>query len=193
MKEIRCVIPMRTAKVGYIVLSALFCALGGFILVRPEVSALLLGRFSGVCMIAFGVVKVIGYFSKDLYRLAFQYDFAFGALLVALGILVLTRPESTMGFFACILGLCILSDGLFKVQMAMDARAFGLERWWLILALAVASVALGIALVFYPAQRAQVLTVLLGLSILFEGLLNLCVALSAVKIVPHQRTDEKEA
>lgn len=182
---------MRAAKIGYIILSILFCLLGGLLLVRPAFSALLFSRFLGVCMILFGIVKVVGYLSKDLYRLAFQYDLAFGILLVTLGIVALTRPDSTMGFFGIVLGICVLSDGLFKIQIALDAKAFGISQWWFIFLLAVLTVVLGIALVIRPDKSAQLLTVLLGLGLLSEGLLNLCVALSTVKIVDHQRTEER--
>lgn len=191
MREIRCVIPMRAAKIGYIILSVLFCLLGGLLLIRPAFSALLFSRFLGACMILFGIVKVVGYLSKDLYRLAFQYDLAFGILLVTLGIVALVRPDSTMNFFGIILGVCVLSDGLFKIQIALDAKAFGISQWWLILLLAVLTVVLGIALVIRPDKGAQFLTVLLGLGLLSEGLLNLCVALSTVKIVDHQRAEER--
>ena len=37
-------------------------------------------------MLLFGFIKMIGYFSKDLYRLAFQFDLASGILLMALPI-----------------------------------------------------------------------------------------------------------
>lgn len=189
MGENRSVAPMRAAKIGYIVLSVLFCLLGTVLWVWPELSTLLLGRFLGVCMILFGVVKLVGYFSRDLYRLAFQYDLAFGILLLALGVVALTKPDSTMRFFGVLIGVCVLTDGLFKVQMSMDAKAFGLPRWWLILTLALISCVFGLALVFRPGESVPLLTALLGLSLFSEGLLNLCVAISAVKIVDNQVPD----
>lgn len=189
MRENRSVAPMRAAKTGYIVLSVLFCVLGAALWVWPALSTLLLGRFLGACMVLFGAVKLVGYFSKDLYRLAFQYDLALGILLLALGVVALTKPDSTILFFGVLIGVCVLTDGLFKVQMSMDARAFGLPRWWLILVLALVSCGFGVALVFRPSESMPVLTALLGLSLFSEGLLNLCVALSAVKIVDNQVPD----
>ena len=192
MKETRNVLPMRTAKIGYIVLSILFCLLGVLLLIRPAFSAVIFGRFLGVCMILFGIFKIVGYFSKDLFRLAFQYDLAFGILLVALGAIVLFRPNSTMNFFGVVLGICVLADGLFKIQIAIDARTFGIGTWWLILALAVVSGAFGLLLVLRPSEGVRLLTVLLGLSLLSEGILNLCVAVNTVKIVAHQKPESMD-
>ena len=42
---------------------------------------------------------------------------------------------------------------------------------------------------FYPLLLSTLLTALLGAALLAEGILNLCVALSMVKIVSHQQPD----
>jgi len=72
--RMRSTAPMRTAKIGYIAVSALLCILGIMLIVIPSFSINLLGNICGILMLLFGAVKLTGYFSKDLYRLAFQYD-----------------------------------------------------------------------------------------------------------------------
>ena len=114
----RCTIPMWVAKTGYIVMSLVFCIAGGALIVRPGMSASLIGRVLGAAMILFGAVKLVGYCSRDLYRLAFQYDLGFGLLLIALGVLVLVRPTQVLDFLFTALGVAVLTDGLYKVQIA---------------------------------------------------------------------------
>lgn len=181
--------PMWVAKTGYIVMSLVFCVTGVLFILRPELSAVAISRALGIAMIVFGVIKLVGYFSRDLFRLAFQYDLGFGLLLIALGALVLARPDRVLDFIFIALGIAILADGLFKVQIAMDARQFGISAWWLTLVLAVVTGVVGLALVFRPWDSARLLTVLLGAALLAEGILNLCVAVSTVKIVHHQQPD----
>ena len=65
--------------------------------------------------------------------------------------------------------------------------------WRMILALAFLTVIAGVLLVFRPWESANILTVLLGISLLEEGVLNLCVAVSTVKIVKHQYSDVIDA
>ena len=113
----RSVTPMRAAKIGYIVMSALFCLLGIALLFTPDASALWLGRLLGIGMIVFGAVKLVGYFSRDLFRLAFQYDLAFGVLLMVLGIVTLSHPGDAMSFLCVMFGIPVLADGLFKIQI----------------------------------------------------------------------------
>lgn len=180
---------IRAAKIGYIIVSAILCAFGILLIAKPDLSLSLIGIIVGIVLIAFGIVKLIGYFSKDLYRLAFQFDLAFGILLIALSIAILVRPENMMSFLCIVLGIAILADGLFKIQIALDARRFGLGTWWLILSLAIIAGVIGAVLVFRPAESALILTILLGIALLTEGILSLCVALCAVKIIRHQQPD----
>ena len=185
----RSVAPMKTAKIGYIVMSVLFCVLGVVLLFTPGVSALWIGRLLGIGLILFGDIKLVGYFSRDLFRLAFQYDLAFGLLLMVLGIVTLSHPGDALSFLCVMFGIPVLADGLFKIQIAMDSRQFGIRNWWLVLVLAALTCVVGVVLVFRPMTGVRALTALMGLSLLCDGVLNLSVALCTVKIVDHQRPD----
>ena len=182
----RSVLPMKAAKIGYIVLSVLYCVLGILLFAMPDLSLTAIGIILGIGMIVFGIVKIIGYFSKDLFRLAFQYDLAFGGLLIALVIIVLVNPEHLLSFFCIVIGIAVLCDGLFKIQIAIDSKPFGIRTWWLILLFAVITVAAGVLLIIRPAQAARMLTVFLGISVFADGILNLIVAVFTVKIIDHQ-------
>ncbi|MBR5945154.1 MAG: DUF308 domain-containing protein, partial [Lachnospiraceae bacterium] len=140
----------------------------------------------------FGIIKVIGYFSKDLFRLAFQYDLAFGVLITLLGIATMARPDGLLEFLCMVIGILILADGLFKIQMAMDARQFGIHKWWLILSFAVIAGTIGALLVFNPTEGSLVIMRLVGVALMAEGIMNLVTVLTAVKIIRHQKIDVLE-
>ena len=191
--KMRSTAPMRVAKVGYIVMSAVFCAVGLIFIIRPDVSAGFLGYLLGTAMIVFGAIKIVGYFSKDLFRLAFQYDLEFGVILIVLGVIVLAKPLDVLNFVFIATGIATLADSMFKLRIATDARKFGIDTWWTIFAFAVLTGVIGILLVIRPWESARILTALLGISLLSEGILNLCVAISTVKIVKNQYPDIIEA
>lgn len=187
--KLRSTKPLRAAKGLYIALSAALCLMGLLLIIVPDFSAQLVGILCGVLLVAFGIVRLAGYFSKDLYRLAFQYDLTSGILLVLLGIIMLCNPSSLMTVVCVVLGFFILTDGLFKIQIALDAKRFGLSKWFLILALAVLTAILGGILMFRPGQGTRALMVIFGISLLSEGILNFSTALTAVKIVRNQVPD----
>lgn len=191
-RHVRSVGSIRAAKAGYIVMSVALCVLGLFFIIYPDLTASVVGIICGIMLVLFGAVKMMGYFSRDLYRLAFQYDFAFGILLILLGVLILCRPGSLMSFISVVLGMSVLCDGLFKIQISADSKRFGIGRWWLILLLAVISVAAGIFLLCRPYESAAAMIILFGISLICEGLLNLSVALFTVKVIDHQLSDDRE-
>ena len=181
--------PMKAAKIGYLVISALLCMMGVLVIVHPEASMHTDGILCGLMLIAFGAIKLVGYFSKDLFRLAFENDLAGGILMMALGSCLFLHTKDTLLFFCTVLGILILSDGLFKVQIAVDAKRFGIDRWWAILLAAACAGVLGVLLVLRPGEGAQALTMLLGASLFLDGVMNLLVALLTVKIIRHQQPD----
>lgn len=189
MRKTRATGPLWAVKTGYIVISALFCVLGVVLFVMAERCVPWIGRALGIGMVVCGAVKLGGYFSRDLFRLAFQYDLAFGILLIALGVLVLLQPDGAMSFFCIVLGICVLTDGLFKIQIAIDAKRFGITKWWIVMVMAILTVAMGIVLVLRPGESAAVIMLLAGIGIFVEGLLNICVSLCTVKIVKNQYPD----
>ena len=180
---------IRAARRGFILVSVALCAAGLLMLLRPEITLNALGILAGVLLGASGVVKLIGYLSRDLYQLAFQYDLAFGILLLALSAIILLRLSQMLSFLCVALGVAILADGLLKIQTALDARRFGLEAWPFILALAIAAGVAGTVLMLRPWQSAAALIRLMGISLAAEGVLSLCVALCAVKTVRYRQLD----
>ena len=187
--KMRSILPMKVAKTGYVIMSLAFCLIGILFMVRPEAPAILIGRVLGIAMIFFGIIKMIGYFSKDLFRLAFQYDLELGILSLLLGIIAVTETIDVMNFIFIAVGVAIVTDALFKTRIAFDSKSFGISSWWTILALAIATGFVGLALVFRPFESASLLTALLGVALFAEGILNLIVAISTVKIVKNQYPD----
>ena len=180
---------IKTAKIGYIMISILLCVLGIVLIAVPDFSVTLLCRLGGGIMMLFGLVKVIGYCSKDLYRLAFQFDLAFGILLMALGIILIIRADAMVNLICIVMGICVLADALLKIQISIDSKTFGIQKWWLILAMAILTGVAGFLLVFRPSESIQVIVILLGISLITEGVLNLITILTAVKIIRHQRSE----
>ena len=116
---------IRAAKTGYIIISSLLMVLGVLIMALPDLSVSVIGILAGAMLVAFGLVKLVGYFSRDLYRLAFQFDLAMGILLAVMGVILLARPHMAMNFICVALGITFLADGLLKVPFSARASRTG--------------------------------------------------------------------
>ena len=184
---------IKAAKIGYIMISVLLCILGLVLIAVPDFSVTLLCVLGGGIMMLFGLVKIIGYCSKDLYRLAFQFDLAFGILFVVLGFILIIRTDAMVNLICIVMGICVLADALLKIQISIDSRAFGIKKWWLILAMAILTGVAGFLLIFRPSESIQIIMILFGIVLITEGVLNLITILITVKIIRHQMPEVIDA
>ena len=102
---------LQIARIGYNVISAIFFFAALLCLLFPRTSPFAVCLFGGVLLVAYGIIKIVGYFSEDLFCLAFRYDFAFGLLLLAAGGLLLVRYQTAAEYLVTGFGWLLLLDG----------------------------------------------------------------------------------
>lgn len=70
---------MRVKQI-YSVFAGCLIIFGIILLVWPSMASEVFCKICGVLLLVFGIVKIFGYFSRDLLQLAFQFDFAMGII-----------------------------------------------------------------------------------------------------------------
>lgn len=182
---------LKIAKRGYMVISALFCILGLVLIFMPDFSLEKIYRIGGIMLAAFGIIKIVGYFSEDLYRLAFQFDLAIGILLIVLGFVLALNKHILFLPIRILLGIFILGDALLKIQTAIDAKRFGIEQWWIIIMASAVAGITGLLLLCRYYESTLYSVILLGASLLAEGVLNLITTITAVEVIRDREQGEK--
>ena len=115
---------------------------------------------------------------------------AVSAALCGFGIqLLLIRTQEVLASFATVLGILILMDGLLKIQIAVEARPFGIRLWWLILASAIVTGVFGVLLIFRPSESQDMMMRFMGVALILDAELNASTVLTSVKIVRNQRAE----
>ncbi|MEA4964537.1 MAG: hypothetical protein VB055_01775 [Oscillospiraceae bacterium] len=141
----------------------------------------------GYVLILVGISKSISYFARDLYELAFQFDMSLGILVAMAGLAMILHPSYLKNFFPFIAGALVVTDCGFKLQSAMDAKAFGIRQWPLLAAASGGCTAGGILLMLLCEGLGNQSTLFSGLILLADGLLNLLTVLITVRI-PSERS-----
>lgn len=121
---------VKQTRVIHVATSLLFGLAGIFLLAWPEVGTAISRYLIGSCFIVLGIARVLGYFSNDLYRLAFQYDLALGGFCAVFGVLCIISPDNIQQVLPYTIGVYVLIDSLLKLQTAFDAKAFGMKHWF---------------------------------------------------------------
>ena len=170
-------------KWAYVLLSVFLLVLGILLVANPDTSMITICRILGGCALAVGVVKIVLYFVRDIEGVAVRYDFAVGAFTVIVGALLLWRAPTMVGILSVVIGLFILVDCVFKLQVAIDSRRMGASSWWVTLLFTCVCMVMGFLLVFDTFSGQQVLATVMGISLIADGLQNLCTVIYAAVFV----------
>lgn len=91
-------------------------------------------------------------------------------------------------FLSICVGIFVLIDGALKLQTAVDAKKFGIEKWWLILIIALLVSIVGIILMVIPFAAQTMAAWIIGINLVLDGVLNICVVLSTVKTIRTKKS-----
>lgn len=172
---------IKTLKVVSALASVGIIVMGACLLIWPGASAEAICVSMGIWAIVYGAVRMAGYFCNELYRLAFQFDLAVGLLSILGGAVLLLRAGRVMTYLPIFIGVFLLVDSVLRFQTAMDAKAFGMGKWWVILLAAILGAAVGLWLLVRPGESAAGLVRLLGLALIVDGGESLLAGLYTVK------------
>ena len=141
----------------YSVLTACLIIVGLVLLAIPGIALNAVCIIFGIYLIIYGVVKIIGYFAKDVYQLAFQFDLALGIVAAIVGIVFICKTSSIVQILSTCIGIVMLIDATLKIQTSLDSKRFGISSWWLMLVMAIMVAAVGIMLILMPGETTKVM------------------------------------
>ena len=162
--------------------SALFVT-GLLLLVIPNLGTttaqrILLGVLFGLT----GGAKIFGYFSNDLYRLAFQFDFAIGVYCELLTLLIALLPERVFDALPLLISVYVTLDALLKLQMSFDAKRFGMKSWVALFVTALLLCGVGGFAVGSTIAELMRYVATVGIALMVDGLENAWVTAHTVRI-----------
>ena len=169
-----------TAKIFSLAVSGLVLVFGILMATLPEEMVGPLCLTLGILCFFIAAAKIFGYFSNDLYRIAYQFDFAGGCVVALFGFLLLIMPEAMIPRLGTAVAIYVLVDGLVRVQTAMDAQHFGMPFWYMLLIGAVLLVG-GAAVIFFlalPYHR----VLFTGLLMIADAFLSVIVTMYTVRV-----------
>lgn len=162
---------MKKIRWFYLVSALAIMGVGLLLICAPGFIASALGFIAGGGLILFGIAKVISHFFS---RAALVDSMLVGVLLAMFGFILIVCRTTVMDYVYMFAGILILLDGIFKLKTAFQARRANQTDWLGVLIAALVVMAFGILIIiitnFYSGN---VIIVLLGVSILIDGLQNL--------------------
>ena len=180
-------------KWTYVIVSVFFLVLGILLLVRPEASLTVICRGLGILTAVFGVVRVLQYILRAPDGIGQRYDLAGGLFCLFIAALLIFRAREVAAILSVIVGIFILIDSVFKLQIALDARRTGVSSWGMMMLLACVSLLLGVLLVFDTFRGQAVLPIIMGCALIFEALVDLFTIFYVTTVVKGVKSAVQDA
>ena len=174
---------VKSAKVMHLCSAVIFLVAGLLLALVPdfEESGAFRNTVVGIASIIIGATGIYGYFSNDMYRLAFQLDFALGIFNVIFGILLLINPVQLSVLLPTAVSILTLLDGGNKSQMAIEGKRFGIQKWYLVLVSAVLEIAAGVVLILL-AYHGRDVRAWMGIAMGLVGVTNFWTTMYTVRV-----------
>ncbi len=174
---------VKSAKIMHLCSAVIFFAAGLLLALVPdfEDSGAFRNTVVGIASIIIGATGIYGYFSNDMYRLAFQLDFALGIFNVIFGILLLINPVQLSVLLPTAVSILTLLDGGNKSQMAIEGKRFGIQKWYLVLVSAVLEIAAGVVLILL-AYHGRDVRAWMGVAMGLVGVTNFWTTMYTVRV-----------
>ena len=179
---------VRATKIISITLSAMLFMMGIVLIFWSERLGEVLSPLLAVMAILFGGGRILGYFSNDLYRIAFQHDFAVGTFVIIFGVLLLVDPAGSVPYMPSAVLLYVLLDGLFRIQIAMDAYKFGMPYWYVLLICGVLLAGGSLVVHFYEDSIHRFL--MMGVFLIAEAAVSVFVTTYTVRVRSRRKRRE---
>ncbi len=161
----------KTFRNTLLALSFIYLALGVVLIIWPIESRMAICYVLGAACAVYGVVRIFAYF-KDGGALS-SMGLALGVSAVVLGLALIFAAKAIIAIFGVIIGVAILTDSILRLQLAFNLKRAGTRGWATVLIFAALMLVLGVVLLFDPFAGAAAATVLTGVSLAVDGILNL--------------------
>ena len=138
----------------------------------PSGSVRLLCILLGFAVFVTGIIYLLGWVAKrrESYPMVLLLP---GVVLCAIGVWLMTNPESVVILIQYIFGAILIFHGVVDLQGAVVLMKQSWSRWWLDLALGALTVALGALILINPFGTFSALIMLIGGALIFDGISDL--------------------
>ena len=175
--------------------SAVLCILLGIVLlVYPDTSLTIVCRAVGVIVLITGLGFVGSYLRVGKTRWFGKVELVFGSIFAILGGFIVLYPLGIISIVPLVFGILLVYHGIANMKQAFELRQDKDNGWWLPVLIAASTIALGVVIMRNPFGTIETLMRIIGVCILYDGLMNTMLVGRFVKSIRNfRKIEEAEA
>ena len=146
--------------------------LGIFLIIYRDTTTNILFIVIGSLMAAYGAFDLIAFVTNNR-NYSFRRGLTTGVLITIIGVAFIVQAEQLKNLLAIIIGALILIESIVNCRRSLIIKNLGAQRWFILFAASLAAVAFGIIICIYPNLFGEVISLIMGIAVLIEALLDL--------------------
>lgn len=174
---------IKKLKYSFMGFSIALIVLGACLIIWPKTSALTICYIAGALLFAIGMIKIICYVKRDFFVLPVYHELTYGLLYIIISMLLFFHPDDVMALLPIVIGISIILDCLGKIQTGLELKRFQVRGWFLVFTSSIIGTIFGFLLVLHPFKGVSALMILMGITLVIDGVQNLCFAVSVGKYI----------
>ncbi len=161
----------KTRFFGYILIAILLLAIGVLFIAfnnSLKILTICVGVILALFGIVFGIVAIAG---KDR-GFTFVMKIILAVICLGCGVVTAILNEKAAEILAALFALLLIVDGSFKLNTSAMSKRYGVRLWWIMLIPAVLLISGGFGLIKYAPQSSGAMSVILGVLIIIDAIIN---------------------
>lgn len=172
------------------IISALAYIVLGFVMIfYPDKVSIALCYALGGALTVYGLFNLITYFTAK--QASFGFEMIVGIAATAFGVFFLISPQSIYGMIFAIIGILIIVDSAIDVKRSFQLKALGVKYWWISFLVSALIIIFAISTIIFPTVFADFIMVVLGITLVYEGISGLALMASIGHFAKKIKSDAK--
>ena len=143
--------------------------IGIFLIIYRDMTTNILFIVIGAMMVCYGVFDLIAFVTNNR-NYSFRRGLTSGVLITIIGVAFIVQADGLRNLLSIIIGALILIESIVNCRRAIILKNFGYGNWFVLLFASCALIAFGILICIYPSMFGEVLSLILGVIMIFEAL-----------------------
>lgn len=168
---------MQRKKIFNYVLSILsiilLLVLGLIALIDGSLFASSLSLIAGIFLILIGSTSILGALFSSTFMLGAGWKVITGIFSIIMGVFFLINREISLYIITMLFSFFVLFTGVIKFVRSFDLKNLKVKTWFIDLILGLLYIVLGVVLMIFSDESAEVVRILLGIILILSALFNL--------------------
>ena len=171
------------------IMSAVLCiALGVVLIVWPGETINIVCKVLAAGLIILGGVELFSYITN---RNGYMFTGILGLIVLIVGVWIFLKPSSIVSLVPIVIGVILAVHGVQDVKMALESKNGGYDRWWIMLIIAIISIAFGVLCIVNAFGMVNLAMQFVGAALFYDGISDLGVVTKTVRTVKDMEQEAK--